>query len=138
AEGTTLPGFNEYLTLENPGTDPAQVSLRYIPSSGSPTVHQVAVAAKSRTTVEVFGRSQGVGPGVGGVSIEVKADQPIVAERPMYIVHNFGSGTVAGATVVVGSTSLGNLFGFSAASTLGGENDFLTIQNPGSDDAHVH
>ena len=56
----------------------------------------------------------------------------------MYIVHNFGSGTVAGATVVVGSTSLGNLFGFSAASTLGGENDFLTIQNPGSDDAHVH
>jgi hypothetical protein len=55
----------------------------------------------------------------------------------MYMVHNFGSGTVAGAHVVVGATSMASLFGFSAASTVTGENDFLTIQNPGSSVANM-
>jgi hypothetical protein len=48
------------------------------------------------------------------------------------MVHDFGSGPVAGATEVVGSTSLGSTFGFAHASTVAGENDYLTIQNPGS------
>jgi hypothetical protein len=39
--------------------------------------------------------------------------------------------------VVVGATALGTLFGFAAGSTLSGENDYLTIQNPGATDAHV-
>jgi hypothetical protein len=44
---------------------------------------------------------------------------------------------VAGATVVVGSTNLGELFGFAAVNTASGEKDFLTIQNPGPSSAHV-
>jgi len=39
--------------------------------------------------------------------------------------------------VVVGATGLGTLFGFAAGSTLAGENDYLTIQNPGGIMAQV-
>jgi len=130
AEGTTLPGFNEYLTVENPGVSNARVSLNYIDDQGTATQRSVDVLAGTRYTVEVFGATSGVGPGHAGVSVQLISTEPIVAERPMYVVRDFGSGTVAGATVVVGSTTLSNLFGFASASTVPGENDFLTLQNP--------
>jgi len=131
AEGTTLPGFYEYLTLQNPGaTLPAQVTLRYLDGASNVTLRSVTVNPLSRVTVEVFKAQLGVGPGIAGVSTQVISNQPIVAERPMYMVYDFGSGPVAGADDVMGQTALGTLFGFAAASTAAGENDFLTIQNP--------
>jgi hypothetical protein len=153
AEGTTLGGFKEYLTLQNPATTTATATLNYFTDSGAHPVKTVSVNAHSRVTVEVFhgdattnqgscvangaGANCGVGPGIGGVSVQVTSNQPIVAERPMYMVLDFGSGAVAGAHVVVGATGLGTLFGFASASTLAGENDYLTIQNPGAADAHI-
>ena len=80
--------------------------------------------------MEVFNGQQGVGPGIGGVSTEVTSTQPIVAERPIYMVHDFGGGLVSGAHDGMGQTGLGKLFGFAAASSEAAENDFLTIQNP--------
>jgi hypothetical protein len=129
AEGTTLQGFHEYLTLQNPGTTVANVALKYVDSSATITNKSVQVAPQSRSTVAVFGTTNGVGPGVGGVSVQVNSDVPIVAERPMYMVFNFGSGVVAGAHDVAGSTTTGTTFEFSNASTAPGENDYLTIQN---------
>jgi hypothetical protein len=130
AEGTTLSGFYEYLTLQNPNVVAANVILRYLDDSGAVTTKPVSVAPQSRFTVPVFQTAEGVGTGVGGVSTQVTADQPIVAERPMYMVRDFGTGAVAGAHVVVGSTSLGTVFGFAAAATMAGDEDYLTIQNP--------
>jgi hypothetical protein len=133
AEGTTIPGFNEYLTLQNPSaTTAANVTLRYIDQSATVTTRQVTVNALSRLTVEVFKAQSGVGPGVSGVSTQVTSTNavPIVAERPMYVRRDFGFGPVAGATDVVGATALGTLFGFSAASTSAGNSDYLTLQNP--------
>jgi len=137
AEGTTLPGFNEYLTLQNPGLIAASVSLRYMDTNGAVTNRSLVVGAQSRSTVEVFKPALGVGPGVAGVSVQVNADQPIVAERPIYMVYNFGSGPVASAHDVVGATSLSTLYGFAAASTLAGDSDFLTVLNPGAGAAHL-
>jgi hypothetical protein len=74
---------------------------------------------------------------LAGVSVQVNADQPIVAERPMYMVFNFGAGVVAGAHDVVGATTLATTYGFSAASTVWGDNDYLTIQNPNAATAHL-
>ena len=130
AEGTTLAGFLEYLTLENPGTSLAHVSLRYIDDAGTVTNRSLTMQPQSRWTLSVNDFSLGVGPGHTGVSTQVTSDQPIVAERPMYMVHNFGTGVVAGAHDVVGATALHTLFGFAAASTMPGDNDYLTIQNP--------
>jgi hypothetical protein len=137
AEGTTLPGFNEYLTLQNPGLIAANVSLRYMDTSGTVTSRSLVVGAQSRSTVEVFNTALGVGPGVAGVSVQVNADQPIVAERPIYMVYNFGGGPVASAHDVVGATSLGTLYGFAAASTVAGDNDYLTVLNPNAAVAHL-
>ena len=137
AEGTTLSGFNEYLTIENPNLAPAATTLRYADNNGGVTVKSLTVNAQSRVTVPVFGTALGVGQGVGGVSVQVTASLPIVAERPMYMVHDFGTGVVAGATVAVGATELGYIYGFAAASTVSGENDYLTILNPGLTQADV-
>jgi hypothetical protein len=137
AEGTTLPGFNEYLTLQNPGLIAANVSLRYMDPSGTVTIRSLTVGAQSRSTVEVFNPALGVGPGVVAVSVQITASQPIVAERPIYMVYNFGSGAVASAHDVVGATSLGTLFGFAAASTVAGDNDYLTVLNPNAAAAHL-
>jgi hypothetical protein len=137
AEGTTLGGFNEYLTLQNPGLTAATVTLKYLYDLGTKIV-TVNVPAQSRVTALVFDAAHlGVGRGYVGVSTVITSTQPIVAERPMYIYFNFGSGPVAGADVVVGATGLGTLFGFAAASTAAGDNDYLTIQNSGSIDANL-
>jgi hypothetical protein len=153
AEGTTLDGFKEYLTLQNATNSPTTVDLKYFTNVA--TVHPVktlVVPANSRVTVEVFsgntsdtpsctsggGGTCGVGSGIGGVSVQVVSrDQPIVAERPMYMYLDFGSGPVAGAHDVLGAVGLGQLFGFAHATTNAGEKQYLTIQNPGTADASV-
>jgi hypothetical protein len=156
AEGTTFAGFTEFLTLQNPGATSSNVTLNYVTDTGQTIVRTVTLPATSRTTVPVFGGSTspgpsacsvssgvaqncGVGPNVGAVSaqVTVTSGPNIVAERPMYISVNFGTGTVAGATVAVGATSLGTLFGFSSAQTVAGENDFLTILNSNAQSATV-
>jgi hypothetical protein len=137
AEGTTLNGFHEYLTIQNPGSYPANVTIKYLYDLGTKTVNLV-VPPQSRQTALVFDAAHfGVGRGYVGVSAQITSDQGIVAERPMYIYFNFGSGAVAGAHDVVGADSLQHVFGFAAASTAAGDNDYLTIQNPGSVDANI-
>jgi hypothetical protein len=54
AEGTTLGGFKEYLTLQNPGTTAAIANLNYFTNTGAHPVKTVTVNAHSRVTVEVF------------------------------------------------------------------------------------
>jgi len=137
AEGTTQNGFNEYLSLQNPGSTPASVTLTYLNPLGGATTKSLTIKAASRTTVIVADPVNGAGPGLLGVSVTVSASQPIVAERPMYMVVNFPGGTVAGATDVLGATSLGKVFWFATASTQSGENDYLTLQNPGQTAANV-
>jgi hypothetical protein len=137
AEGTTLQGFREFLTLQNPGTTVANVTLKYVDASATITNKIVQVAAQSRSTVAVFDTGNGVGQGVSGVSVTVTSEVPIVAERPMYMVFNFGNGVVAGAHDVAGSTTTGTTFEFSSASTAPGENDYLTIQNLNATSAHL-
>jgi len=111
--------------------------LTYLNPVGGATTRSLTIRAASRTTVLVADPVNGAGPGLLGVSVTVAASQPIVAERPMYMVVNFPGGTVAGATDVLGATSLGNVFWFASASTQPGENDYLTLQNPGQTAANV-
>jgi hypothetical protein len=147
AEGNTQPGFNEYLTLQNPGTVPANATIQYQDDAGDVMTRTFQVGAHTRSTVEVFkgttassvtgcipsgpGASCGVGAGVGGLAAQVTSDQPIVVERPLYLVHTFAAGTVAGAHVAMGQTGSGaTLYGFSAVSTLPSDFDYLTLLNP--------
>jgi hypothetical protein len=148
AEGTTLPGFNEYLTLQNANAMASTVDLHYYNQLGAQATKMVTLPAQTRTTIQVFsgafsdsscavvngaGVGCGVGPGIDGVAVQVNVrpgNPPIVVERPLYMVHDFGTGPVAGAEDVVGATQLAQQFGFAWASTQPGDNDFLTIENP--------
>src|SRR5438132_1480407 len=89
AEGTTQNGFNEYLSLQNPGSTPASVTLTYLNPLGNATTKTLTIRAASRTTVLVAAPVNGAGPGLPGVSGTVSPSQPIGAERPMYMVANF-------------------------------------------------
>jgi hypothetical protein len=153
AEGTTQDGFKEYLTIQNATSSPTIVDLKYF--TDNPAIHPVktfTVPANSRVTVEVFSGNTadnpacsagangtcGVGPNIPGVSVQVVSrDQPIVAERPMYMYLNFGTGPVAGAHNVVGAAGVSQLFGFAHATTEAGQNQYLTLQNPGTTAASV-
>jgi hypothetical protein len=152
AEGTTLSDFYEYLTIQNPGSALAHVGIKYLDQSGSSRTRTLSLGGHRRATIEVFrgtgaaavsdcvpngaGASCGVGRGLGGVSAQVTSDQPIVAERPMYMVHDFGTGPVSGAHDIVGGP-LSTLFGFSALSTAPGDFDYLTVLNPGNSSASL-
>jgi len=94
AEGYTGGSFAEYLTLENPNATTTQVTVVYLPQNGgAPTLQTYFVAAHSRYTVltnRVMSNQS--------FSMLVLADQPIVAERPMYF--NYNAGQTGGSDVL--------------------------------------
>jgi len=128
AEGTTLAGFNEFLTIQNPGVAQANLNISYQTDTGVTIARTYQVPPQSRATLQVWDGTQ-AGFGWGGVSAQVSANVPVVVERPMYMVHDFGAGAVAGATDVVGATAFAPSFAFAFASTLGSDRAFLTVQN---------
>jgi putative amidase-like protein len=94
AEGYTGGSFGEYLTLENPNAAVAHVSVTYLPQNGAtPTIATYTVNPTSRYTV----LTNQVMPSQS-FSMAVVADQPIVAERPMYF--NYNNGQTGGSDVV--------------------------------------
>ena len=136
AEGSTVRGFQEYLTVANPDLgSAASITATFLFGPGqAPLVRAFAVGAHARITIPV----QAVVGLDRDVSIHLDSSIPVVAERPMYLVHDFGSGPVAGAHDGLGwSGPLASTYSFARASTAAGEADFLTFENPGLVDAAV-
>jgi hypothetical protein len=98
AEGTTRPGFEEYLAVQNASNTDATLTVHFLKSDGTQQVEEYTVGANSRWTLDV---SQAVGVGVDS-SITVESNQPVVAERPMYFNYN---GVWPGGHDVVGATA---------------------------------
>lgn len=130
AEGYTGPGFDEYITLQNPGSVTATVSIDYQSSTGATYSNALAVGPKSRATVRV---NNVVGPNKE-ISAKVTSDQPILAERPMYFSFQ---GSVTGGSVVAGQPSGLATAYFAEGYTGPGFVEYLTFQNPGGTDARV-
>jgi len=130
AEGTTRSGFEEWLTLANPGNQNALATVEYMlgAGQGSNIVQDLLVPAHTRVTVSV---NQAVGPEVD-VSLKVTSDRPIVAERPMYF--SYGAGGWDGGHDVMGSVSAGSLWYFAEGTTRSGFEEWLTLANPGDQD----
>jgi hypothetical protein len=80
AEGTTRPGFYEYLCIMNPGDVDAAVTLDIDSTQAAPVALTYTVPARSRFTIDVRDK---VGTGLD-TSFELGSDQPIVVERPLY------------------------------------------------------
>ncbi|MCL4368983.1 MAG: DUF5719 family protein, partial [Actinobacteria bacterium] len=80
AEGTTRPGFEEYLCLANPSDAATTVTVTYLAASGDQPTRAYSLPAGSRYTVFVNGE---IGSG-RDVSIRLTSGTGIVAERSVY------------------------------------------------------
>ena len=142
AEGYTGASFQEYLTLFNPATAAARVTIRLAPQAASGAggrIFTLSVPALSRVTKSV--REVNVGTGTSSVGMLVSSSIPLVAERVEYFGDGIGSGKF-GATVSGGlppaSDQLRIGTGFSGGSTTGtrgqaqptGDQEYVTLLNP--------
>ena len=129
AEGYTGPGFQEWLTIQNPNSTPVNVTIEYSYRGGGGTTQTLAVGADTRETVDV---NAVVGAG-REVSAKVTADKSIVAERPMYF--NFNG--ITGGHDVMGANDTSTTWYFAEGYTGSGFQEWLTIQNPNATAANV-
>lgn len=79
AEGTTAWGFTTYVLVQNPNTEPAEVSVTYMTPSGEVKQPPFVMPANSRKTIRVNDAVPST-----DVSTKVHGSVPIVAERSMY------------------------------------------------------
>ena len=131
AEGYTGDGFEEWLCLMNPGAA-TDAHVTYMFADGSdPLTVDYHLAATSRATVNV---NAAVGAG-RDVSMQVKADAPIVAERPMYFNYR---GLWTGGHDVIGAPAPMTSFYFAEGYTGEGFEEWLCLMNPGTSETTAH
>ena len=120
AEGTTRDGFDEYITVQNPGDAPASLDLVFYLEDFSQERVSVSVPKRGRATWNV---ADFVGPG-RDVSTKVTSDVPVIAERPMYF--DYRGGWTGGHTCL-GATELGRTFYLAEGTTRSGFHQWVTV-----------
>jgi hypothetical protein len=139
AEGYTGPGFDEYLTLQNPNGQAAAIAITYYLNGGAPIVKNVAVPANSRATVAVHDPALGVGRGREvAAKVESTNGVGVVAERPMYFTYSGATvSNVTGGHNVMGVQQPRQTWLFGEGYTGAGFDEYLTILNPNAAPAPV-
>ena len=92
----------------------ANVTLTYMKGDGTTATDQVTVPKNSRITVSPRTKLGTGNDAAHDFSTEVKSDQPIIAERPMYFNYN---GVWTGGHDVVGATAPSSTFYFAEGCT---------------------
>ncbi len=134
AEGTTRSGFEQWLTLQNPGTAEITVNAVYQLGEGTPIPKEYKVAAGFRKTIYV---PDEVGT-EKDVSVHLTSASDFLAERPMYFDYQgTGSWGWTGGHCVIGAVAQGTAWFFAEGYTGAGFEEWLCIQNPGAAAAHV-
>jgi len=129
AEGTTLQGFDEYITVLNPQGGAAHLTFRYMVEGQGEIDKQETVNPSSRATFKAVDH---VGTGKN-ISLCVHSDVPIVAERPTYFIYSgLGDHGWTGGHDVVGANAPVSQASFAEGTTRGGFEEWLCIQNPGA------
>ncbi len=131
AEGNTLSNFDEYLTLQNPGTSKISVSATYQMGSGQgdSVTESYGIDAGRRLTLFVPGEAGGG----KDVSVSLSSASYFLAERPMYFDYQ---GWTGGHCVIGASGAAGEWF-FAEGCTSATFHEYLCLQNPGAQDAAV-
>ncbi len=135
-EGYTGVTFQEYLTVLNPSSTAANVTVLLAPQAASAAgarTLSLTVPALSRITANI--RSLNLANPAKSVGMLISSDQPIVPERVIYFGDGVGSGKF-GSTVSSGigapATALRFAFGSSGGAGPTGNQDFITLLNPSS------
>jgi 5'-nucleotidase / UDP-sugar diphosphatase len=101
AEGTCRPGFDAYITIQNPGTRAADVKITYMTGTGAVKTQDIGVAANSRSTIhpaDVLGTGDDAAHDFSA-NVECTNGRQIIVERPMYFNY---LGDWTGASCVTG------------------------------------
>jgi uncharacterized repeat protein (TIGR01451 family) len=132
AEGSTQPGFDEYILLTNLGDTDITAQLTYLTDRGSEQAFQHTVPANSRRTVVVNSEM----PNETGVAVIVQGTEGLVCERSMY----FERGGITGGHDVIGANAPSiDLFmaeGFTGSPGSPFE-EWVLLLNPGLNQAHL-
>lgn len=126
AEGTTLPGFEQYFTVQNPGDEAARLTFNYMMEDASRPVFTETVAPRSRATFRALDH---IGAG-RNASLLLGSDRFVVAERLMYFNYR---GRWTGGHCVMGATSPAKEWYFAEGTTREGFEEYLCIQNPNTE-----
>lgn len=125
AEGSSQPPFDTWILLQNPGSTTARATLTFMTTSGEQQVYPVELPPASRRSVyanEIVPQT--------GFSTLITADQPIVAERTMYLANGGAHGSLAAARA-------SKTWYLAEGSTQDGFDTWLLIQNPNREATRV-
>lgn len=95
AEGTTGPGFETWLLLQNPGSIAADVHVQFMTERGPKAGPDITVNPGSRATIN----AADFVPNEYHVSTHLSSENPIVAERAVYWNNRKGATSSIGASV---------------------------------------
>jgi poly-gamma-glutamate capsule biosynthesis protein CapA/YwtB (metallophosphatase superfamily) len=124
AEGTTRPGFDEWLCVLNPNGEPCALTFHFLSSGGEGTPFKAGLAPHSRFTLNV---KEAAGAGLD-VSVQLDSDRPVAAERAMYF--RYGAGGWTGGHCEHGAVSASEQWLFAEGTTRAGFDTWLSISNP--------
>ncbi len=122
ADGTTAEGFEEWITVFNPGRSEVDLEARYFTAQGS-VVKNYRIPPQRRISVPV---NQEIA-WQGDVSVQLQASSPVAAERTLFF--DRGSG-LCGGSLSRGTREPGKLFYFPGGTTREGFEEYLSIFNP--------
>ena len=126
AEGCTGPGFETWVLVQNPGTEPAHVNLTYQTATGPVAGPTATLDPNTRQTFDVGTTVQ-----TWDVSTRIQSDVPVVAERAMY-----GSGRKWAHDSFGISTAMSNWY-LAEGETSSATETWLLVQNPTVEPANV-
>ena len=126
AEGATHPGFQQWLTIQNPNGVEAHCAITYMTGSGRTVTSKQAVGPRARATVDVLGQ---VGDNED-VSTRVSSDVPVICERPVYFVYGMfdGKGWTGGETAL-GNPSPSSTYYLAEGTTISNFDTWYTLAN---------
>jgi hypothetical protein len=127
AEGTTLPGFQTYYLVSNPGDADISVSWSLSPQGGSPATGALAVPAKSRRTLIAL---DAVGAGQVGIYAKFTSAAGFVGERATYFNASIAGSDLANGAHAGFGTLPANEWTLAEGNVLPGWYEFLTLGNP--------
>lgn len=130
AEGTTRPGFDEYVAVSNTNDNAAALTVRFLRTDGTETVGNEQVPANSRFTMNV---REKLGDNVDS-SMRIDSTLPVVVERPMYF--SYGPGWTGGHDVA-GAPHPKSIWYLAEGCTNYNFNQWICIANPNNRDVSV-
>jgi uncharacterized protein (DUF1800 family) len=133
AEGATHSGFDLFYLVQNPGAEPASVTVTYLLPAGPPIVKSYTVAALSRFNIWVDLEDPALA--ATDVSAAITSSSPIVVERAMYLGGN-GRAFAAGHASA-GVTAPAREWYLAEGATGSFFDLFVLVANPGDAAAEV-